>query len=137
MITCTVLGILTWALSASHGPGKLIHTGPSVAGSKLSWNTVYGLQSVIGVYGSGCLGQSGKPDWHVRQTWNFTDPNNQIGRDTLRSPMPPFSRKASPHRFRFVSQPSAVSSQHLPRPTSTVKSYGILSNCSSPSKKTP
>lgn len=59
MITCTVLGILIWALSASHGAGSLIHTGPLLAGSRLSWNTIYGLQAIIGVYGSGCLGQSG------------------------------------------------------------------------------
>ena len=68
MITCTVFGILIWALSASHDPGNLIHTGPSAAGSKLSWNAVYGLQSIIGVYGSGCLGQSGTPPWHDHRT---------------------------------------------------------------------
>lgn len=30
-----------------------------MSGNKLSWNMVYGLQSFIGGYGSGCLGQSG------------------------------------------------------------------------------
>ena len=60
MIACTVLGMLVWALSANGGAGTLIHTGPTEQGSILGWNTVYGLQSVIGVFGSGCLGQS---DW--------------------------------------------------------------------------
>ena len=60
MITCTVFGMLIWALCTSRGAGVLIHTGPTVHGSALSWNTVYGLQSIVGVFGSGCLGQS---DW--------------------------------------------------------------------------
>jgi NCS1 family nucleobase:cation symporter-1 len=60
MIACTVVGMLVWALSASGGARALICTGPSVQGNILGWNTVYGLQSVVGVFGSGCLGQS---DW--------------------------------------------------------------------------
>ena len=32
--------------------------------------------------------------------------HNQIGQDTPRRLMSPFSRKASPHRFQYVSQPS-------------------------------
>lgn len=60
MIPCTVIGMLVWALSANRGAGALIHTGPTMQGSILGWNTVYGLQSVVGVFGSGCLGQS---DW--------------------------------------------------------------------------
>ena len=60
MIACTVLGMLVRALSANGGAGTLIHTGPTGQRSILGWNTVYGLQSVVGVFGSGCLGQS---DW--------------------------------------------------------------------------
>jgi len=60
MITCTVVGMLVWALCTAGGAGTLVHTGPTVQGSMLSWNTVYGLQSIVGVFGTGCLGQS---DW--------------------------------------------------------------------------
>ena len=60
MIACTVVGMLIWALSASGGAGTLVRTGPTVQGSVLSWNTVFGLQSIVGVFGTGCLGQS---DW--------------------------------------------------------------------------
>lgn len=60
MITSTMFGILIWALCSAHGAGSLIHTGSSQTGSILSWNTVYGLQSILGSFGSGCLGQSGK-----------------------------------------------------------------------------
>ena len=60
MITCTMFGILIWALCAAHGAGTLIYAGPTKAGSVLRWNTVYGLQSIVGGYASGCLGQS---DW--------------------------------------------------------------------------
>lgn len=60
MITSTMFGILIWALCTAHGAGTLIHTGSSQTGSVLSWNTVYGLQSIFGTFASGCLGQSGK-----------------------------------------------------------------------------
>lgn len=60
MITSTMFAILIWALCAAHGAGSLIHTGSSQTGSVLSWNTVYGLQSIFGTFASGCLGQS---DW--------------------------------------------------------------------------
>jgi NCS1 family nucleobase:cation symporter-1 len=60
MITCTVLGMLIWALCAAHGAGDLLHTESSQNGSVLRWNTLYGLQSIVGGYASGCLGQS---DW--------------------------------------------------------------------------
>lgn len=60
MITSTMIGMLIWALCAAHGTGPLVHTGSSQSGSRLSWNIVYGLQAILGSYGSGCLGQS---DW--------------------------------------------------------------------------
>jgi len=60
MITSTMIGMLIWALCAAHGAGPLIHTGSSQSRSRLSWNIVYGLQAILGSYGSGCLGQS---DW--------------------------------------------------------------------------
>lgn len=60
MITSTMFGMLIWAIRAAHGAGDLVHTGPSMHGRTLSWNTVYGLQSIVGAWGSGCLGQSGK-----------------------------------------------------------------------------
>jgi NCS1 family nucleobase:cation symporter-1 len=60
MITCTMLGMLIWALCAAHGAGELLYTGAKKQGSVLGWNTVYGLQSIVGGYASGCLGQS---DW--------------------------------------------------------------------------
>ena len=60
MITCTMFGLLIWSQRAAHGPGELIHAGSTKHGVVLSWNTVYGLQSLIGAQASGCLGQS---DW--------------------------------------------------------------------------
>ncbi|KAK4964898.1 hypothetical protein LTR28_003568, partial [Elasticomyces elasticus] len=60
MITCTMFGILGWAVSAAHGPGILIHAPSSKYGSALSWSAVFGLQSFVGAQASGCLGQS---DW--------------------------------------------------------------------------
>ncbi|KAF2769732.1 NCS1 nucleoside transporter family protein [Teratosphaeria nubilosa] len=60
MITCTMFGILGWAVNAAVGPGKLINTGSSKHGAVLSWGSVYGLQSILGSQASGCLGQS---DW--------------------------------------------------------------------------
>lgn len=38
---------------------NLVHTGPSIHGRTLSWNTVYGLKSFVGAWGSECLSQSG------------------------------------------------------------------------------
>lgn len=55
-----MFGMLIWALCAAHGAGSLVHTPPTASGSVLSWGTVYGLQSIVGGYASGCLGQSGK-----------------------------------------------------------------------------
>ena len=60
MITCTMFGLLGWAISTANGPGTLINAGSKVHGSTLSWNAIYGLQSMLGSQASGCLGQS---DW--------------------------------------------------------------------------
>ena len=60
MITCSMFGILIWAISAAGGPGTLFYTPSTQRGSVLSWNAVYGLQSIVGSQASGCLGQS---DW--------------------------------------------------------------------------
>ncbi|KAI9807843.1 MAG: hypothetical protein M1825_005148 [Sarcosagium campestre] len=60
MIVSTIFGLLIWALCDAHGAGTLIHTGAVASGSVLSWNTVFGLQSFVGAYGTGCMGQS---DW--------------------------------------------------------------------------
>ncbi|KAF2087333.1 hypothetical protein K490DRAFT_42127 [Saccharata proteae CBS 121410] len=60
MISATMLGLLIWSIRAAHGTGSLIHTPATKHGATLSWNAVYGLQSIIGSQASGCLGQS---DW--------------------------------------------------------------------------
>ncbi|KAI5365247.1 Putative purine-cytosine permease [Septoria linicola] len=60
MITCTMFGILGWAIATNNGPGTLLHTPPTAKGPALSWAALYGLQSIIGSQASGCLGQS---DW--------------------------------------------------------------------------
>ncbi|KAF3023152.1 hypothetical protein E8E14_013987 [Neopestalotiopsis sp. 37M] len=60
MITATMFGMLGWAMSAAGGPGVLMSTPATLSGSALSWNAVFGLQSIIGSQASGCLGQS---DW--------------------------------------------------------------------------
>lgn len=60
MITCTMFGMLGWAIATANGPGKLINTPSTKHGSTLSWGAVYGLQSIVGSQASGCLGQS---DW--------------------------------------------------------------------------
>ncbi|KAK7618777.1 permease for cytosine/purines, uracil, thiamine, allantoin-domain-containing protein [Phyllosticta citricarpa] len=60
MITLTMFGMLGWAVHAAGGPGELFYTGSTKHGSTLSWNAVFGLQSIIGSQASGCLGQS---DW--------------------------------------------------------------------------
>ncbi|KAF7195805.1 Transporter aclS [Pseudocercospora fuligena] len=59
-MTCTLFGILGWAIGANGGAGPLINTPSTAKGSTLSWAAVYGLQSIIGSQASGCLGQS---DW--------------------------------------------------------------------------
>ncbi|MCJ1303880.1 hypothetical protein MMC08_006691 [Hypocenomyce scalaris] len=80
MITSTMFGILIWALCAAHGAGTLVHTGPSGHGSVLRWNTTYGLQSIVGGYASGCLGQS---DW----TRYAKYPNAQLFGQAVTAPL--------------------------------------------------
>ncbi|KAK8209476.1 NCS1 family nucleobase:cation symporter-1 [Phyllosticta capitalensis] len=60
MITVTMFGMLAWSVHTAGGPGELFYTGSTKHGSTLSWNAVFGLQSIIGSQASGCLGQS---DW--------------------------------------------------------------------------
>ncbi|GIZ47129.1 hypothetical protein CKM354_001022900 [Cercospora kikuchii] len=60
MITCTMFGMLGWAIATNNGPGELLYTPSTGKGSALSWAALYGLQSIIGSQASGCLGQS---DW--------------------------------------------------------------------------
>jgi NCS1 family nucleobase:cation symporter-1 len=60
MITTVLLGMLIWSLAAARGAGPLLSTGSTQSGSVLSWNMLYGLQSFIGGWSGGVLGQS---DW--------------------------------------------------------------------------
>ncbi|KAI9797072.1 MAG: hypothetical protein M1833_005677 [Piccolia ochrophora] len=55
-----MFGMLVWALCAAHGAGELVNQGSTTRGSTLSWAAVYGLQSFVGGWGTGCIGQS---DW--------------------------------------------------------------------------
>lgn len=55
-----MFGILGWAIATAGGPGTLFYTSSTKTGSVLSWNAVFGLQSIVGSQASGCLGQS---DW--------------------------------------------------------------------------
>lgn len=60
MITSTLIGMLLWSMIAARGAGDLLATSTTQTGSELSWNMLYGLQSFIGGWLGGCLGQS---DW--------------------------------------------------------------------------
>lgn len=60
MIIATIFGMVGWAVHAAAGPGELFYAKSTAGGSTLSWNAVYGLQTIVGAYGSGILGQS---DW--------------------------------------------------------------------------
>ncbi len=51
---------LIWSLSTANGAGHLISQASTAKGSTLSWNSLYGLQSFLSAYVSGCLGQSGR-----------------------------------------------------------------------------
>jgi NCS1 family nucleobase:cation symporter-1 len=52
--------MLIWAVTTAHGAGTLIHTAPTESGSTFSWNVVYGIQIILGLWGGGIVGQSGK-----------------------------------------------------------------------------
>ncbi|ERF70196.1 hypothetical protein EPUS_00384 [Endocarpon pusillum Z07020] len=60
MITSVMLGMLIWSLSTANGAGELISQPSTAQGSTLRWNSIFGLQSFLSAYVSGCLGQSGK-----------------------------------------------------------------------------
>jgi len=60
MIICNIFGTLIWAIRTAHGPGTLIHSPATVSGSNLSWNVVFGIQAILGLWSGGILGQS---DW--------------------------------------------------------------------------
>jgi NCS1 family nucleobase:cation symporter-1 len=60
MIITTMFGMLGWSINTAGGAGPLLSAPPTKTGSTLSWNIVYGLQTLIGTYGTGILGQS---DW--------------------------------------------------------------------------
>jgi hypothetical protein len=51
---------LIWSLSTANGVGDLISQASTAQGSTLRWNSLYGLQSFMSAYVSGCLGQSGR-----------------------------------------------------------------------------
>jgi hypothetical protein len=50
---------LIWALVTADGAGEVISAGSTAQGSALSWNSLFGLQTLVGAYVGGCLGQSG------------------------------------------------------------------------------
>ncbi|RDW72943.1 hypothetical protein BP6252_06850 [Coleophoma cylindrospora] len=60
MIVCNIFGMLIWAVRTAGGAGSLMSTGPTESGSMLSWNTVYGIQAILGLWSGGIVGQS---DW--------------------------------------------------------------------------
>jgi NCS1 family nucleobase:cation symporter-1 len=60
MIVCNIFGMLIWAVRTAHGAGILINSPAVATGSVLSWNVVYGIQVILGLWSGGILGQSGK-----------------------------------------------------------------------------
>jgi len=60
MIVCNIFGMLIWAVRTAHGAGSLIHSPAVASGSTLSWNMVYGIQAILGLWSGGIVGQS---DW--------------------------------------------------------------------------
>jgi hypothetical protein len=84
---------LIWSLSTANGAGPFISQGSTAQGSTLSWNSLYGLQSFLSAYVSGCLGQSGKlpPPVNLR-----TSHDSKIGLATPAHPTRPYSGKPSP-----------------------------------------
>lgn len=59
MIVCNIFGLLIWAMHTAGGPGGLVHTPSTVHGSTLSWNALYGVQAILGLWSGGIIGQSG------------------------------------------------------------------------------
>ncbi|KAI9731222.1 MAG: hypothetical protein M1834_005415 [Cirrosporium novae-zelandiae] len=60
MIVCNIFGLLIWAMRTAHGAGELVSTPSTVNGSTLSWNALYGIQAILGLWSGGIVGQS---DW--------------------------------------------------------------------------
>jgi NCS1 family nucleobase:cation symporter-1 len=60
MIVCNIFGMLIWAVHTAHGAGSLISSPATASGSTLSWNVVYGIQAILGLWSGGIVGQS---DW--------------------------------------------------------------------------
>jgi NCS1 family nucleobase:cation symporter-1 len=60
MIVCNIVGMLIWSVTTAHGAGTLIHTAATATGSTSSWNIVYGIQIILGLWSGGIVGQSGK-----------------------------------------------------------------------------
>lgn len=60
MIVCNIFGMLIWSVRTAHGAGKLFHAPSTESGSTLSWNVVYGIQAILGLWSGGIVGQS---DW--------------------------------------------------------------------------
>jgi NCS1 family nucleobase:cation symporter-1 len=59
MIVCNIFGLLIWSVRTAHGAGDLIKASSTESGSVLSWNVVYGIQAVLGLWSGGIVGQSG------------------------------------------------------------------------------
>jgi NCS1 family nucleobase:cation symporter-1 len=59
MIVCNIFGMLIWSVRTAHGAGTLINSPSTESGSTLSWNVVYGIQAVLGLWSGGIVGQSG------------------------------------------------------------------------------
>ena len=59
MIVCNIFGLLIWAMRTAHSPGALINQPSTVSGSTLSWNALYGVQAILGLWSGGIVGQSG------------------------------------------------------------------------------
>jgi len=51
--------MLIWSVRTAHGAGTLINSPSTESGSALSWNVVYGIQAVLGLWSGGIVGQSG------------------------------------------------------------------------------
>lgn len=61
MIVCNIFGMLIWSVRTAHGAGVLFHSSATETGSTLSWNIVYGIQAILGLWSGGIVGQSGTP----------------------------------------------------------------------------
>ena len=64
MIVCNIFGMLIWAVRTAGGAGSLIHAPSTESGSLLSWNVVYGIQAILGLWSGGIVGQSGSSVQH-------------------------------------------------------------------------